>query len=95
MAFTATRSLPRVISAYSTLADVLAIPAGAQMLGPVLERMAAGAGVAAGSDDVEGARAMLAGIQLSSLVGFGMIGEEQLEGLIAQLNAAQAAAQTE
>lgn len=95
VAFTATRSLPRVISAYSTLADVLAIPAGAQMLGPVLERMAAGAGVAAGSDDVEGARAMLAGIQLSSLVGFGMIGEEQLEGLIAQLNAAQAAAQTE
>lgn len=95
VAFTATRSLPRAFSAHSTLADIMDTPAGAQVFGPVLERMVAGALGAAGSDDVEGTRAMLAGIQLSSLVGFGMIGEEQLDGLIAQLNAAQAAAQTE
>lgn len=93
VSFTAERSLPRAFSIYSTLADIMETPAGAQVFGPVLGRMMAGAREATGGDDAASTQAMLGGIQLSSLVGFGMLSEEQLDGLLERVNAEQAAVQ--
>lgn len=56
------------------------------MFAPLLERMVQGMGEAAGSGDDAGAREMIGGIQLSSLVGFGMLTEEQLGDLLSRLN---------
>ena len=81
----ATRQLPRQFTEFSTLADVMANPRGAALLGPILQRMAAAAGQATGADGVN-AQQMLKGILLNTLVSFGVLGDAQLQGILQQLN---------
>lgn len=86
VSFASSSALSRAFTAYSTVGDVMAHPAGEKVFAPLLERMVQGMGEAAGSGDDAGAREMIGGIQLSSLVGFGMLTEEQLGDLLARLN---------
>lgn len=86
VSFASSSAPSRAFTAYSTVGDVLAHPAGEKVFAPLLERMVQGMGEAAGSGDDAGAREMIGGIQLSSLVGFGMLTEEQLGDLLARLN---------
>ncbi len=85
VALLATRSLPRRFTEFSTLADVMAHPSGAAMLGPILQRMAAAAGQATGADGVN-SQQMLKGILLNTLVSFGVLSDAQLQGILQQLN---------
>lgn len=86
VSFASSSAPSRAFTAYSTVGDVMAHPAGEKVFAPLLERMVQGMGEAAGSGDDAGAREMIGGIQLSSLVGFGMLTEEQLGDLLARLN---------
>lgn len=86
VSFASSSAPSRAFTAYSTVGDVMAHPAGEKVFAPLLERMVQGMGEAAGSGDDAGAREMIGGIQLSSLVGFGMLTEEQLGDLLSRLN---------
>lgn len=86
VAYTAARQLPRSFTIYSTLADAIADERGAAVFGPILQRMAvAGAQQAAGGD-TEAALRMLGGITLGTLVSFGMLTAEQLNGMLASIS---------
>ncbi len=81
----ATRSLPRSFTEFSTIADVMAVPHGAALLGPILKQMAAAAGGATGADSCNSIQ-MMQGILLNTLVSFGVLSEAQLQGILQQLN---------
>ena len=85
MELTATRLLPRRFTEFSTLADVMAHPRGAALLGPTLQRMAAAADQATGGDGVN-AQQMLKAILLNTLVSFGVLDDAQLGEILRQLN---------
>ena len=68
------------------LSDALGTPAGQEVLGPALARMVqgmAGASEGLGEGMTQG---FASSIQLATLVSFGMMTDEQLDGLLAQIN---------
>lgn len=64
-------------------------PVGAAIIGPILQRMAAAAGSATGKkDDDASSLSMMMGIQLNTLIDFHVLTEEQLNGILGQINQA-------
>ena len=64
-------------------------PVGAAIIGPILQRMASAAGGATGKkDDDASSMSMMSGIQLNTLVDFHILTEEQLNGILSQINQA-------
>ena len=64
-------------------------PVGAAIIGPILQHMAAAAGSATGKkDDDDSSLSMMMGIQLNTLIDFHVLTEEQLNGILSQINQA-------
>ena len=61
----------------------------AAIIGPILQRMASAAGGATGKkDDDASSLSMMMGIQLNTLIDFHVLTEEQLNGILGQINQA-------
>ena len=85
----AAQPLPVHFTAASTLKQVMTHPVGAAIIGPILQRMAAAAGSATGKkDDDDSSLSMMMGIQLNTLIDFHVLTEEQLNGILSQINQA-------
>ena len=64
-------------------------PVGAAIIGPILQSMAAAAGGATGKkEDDASSMSMMMGIQLNTLIDFRVLTEEQLNGILGQINQA-------
>ena len=71
------------------LKQVITHPVGAAIIGPILQRMASAAGGATGKkDDDASSLSMMMGIQLNTLIDFHVLTEEQLNGILGQINQA-------
>ena len=85
----AAQPLPVHFTAASTLKQVMTHPVGAAIIGPILQRMASAAGGATGKkDDDASSLSMMMGIQLNTLIDFHVLTEEQLNGILGQINQA-------
>ena len=85
----AAQPLPVHFTAASTLKQVMTHPVGAAIIGPILQRMASAAGGATGKkDDDAPSLSMMMGIQLNTLIDFHVLTEEQLNGILGQINQA-------
>ena len=85
----AAQPLPVHFTAASTLKQVMTHPVGAAIIGPILQHMAAAAGSATGKkDDDDSSLSMMMGIQLNTLIDFHVLTEEQLNGILSQINQA-------
>ena len=85
----AAQPLPVHFTAASTLKQIMTHPVGAAIIGPILQRMAAAAGDATGKkDDDDSSLSMMMGIQIVTLVDFHVLTEEQLNGILGQINQA-------
>ena len=85
----AAQPLPVHFTAASTLKQVITHPVGAAIIGPILQRMASAAGGATGKkDDDASSLSMMMGIQLNTLIDFHVLTEEQLNGILGQINQA-------
>ena len=83
----AAQPLPVHFTAASTLKHVMTHPVGAAIIGPILQRIAAAAGGATGKkDDDAFSMSMVSGMQLNTLVDFHVLTEEQLNGILRQIN---------
>ena len=86
--WTALKRKNRIIAA-STLKQVMTHPVGAAIIGPILQRMAAAAGGATRKKEYDASSmSMMMGIQLNTLVDFHVLTEEQLNGILSQINQA-------
>ncbi len=84
---TASRPLPVVYDACSSIGEVMATPAGARALGSALQSLAAGAGGASlGDTGEDGVSKIFTGMLVGQLVSFGMLSQQQLDDLLAALN---------
>lgn len=86
----ASRPLPVTFTAASTMAQIMSTPKGQVIVGPILQGMAAAAAGQTGSTDNAGSGTtmqMLGGIQLSTLIDFGILTDAQVEGIVQALNA--------
>lgn len=85
----AAQPLPVHFTAASTLKQVMTHPVGAAIIGPILQRMASAAGGATGKkDDDASSLSIMMGIQLNTLIDFHVLTEEQLNGILGQINQA-------
>ena len=85
----AAQPLPVHFTTASTLKQVMTHPVGAAIIGPILQRMASAAGGATGKkDDDASSLSMMMGIQLNTLIDFHVLTEEQLNGILGQINQA-------
>jgi beta-glucosidase len=87
-----TALIPVTFTRYSTVGQLLAVPAGQQVLGPVLQKMKENQGESAPSTgdtlgtETEMLQAMIYEMPLASLVAFGACTDEQAGGLVAEAN---------
>jgi beta-glucosidase len=87
-----TALVPVSFTLYSTIGQMMAVPAGQKILGPILQKMQEKRGVSASpigdtlGSDTEILQKMMYEMPLMSLVGFGLFTEEQVDGILAAIN---------